>query len=111
MCVLEYQTWIPLVVITIVFNIVMALVYRKKKKVDQDFQFNYYKLSYRRRLKRLVVGAPIVLVAIIALYLFSVVSLDVFITFLSFVLVGLAIEITYNYRKWTKEERDIDNFG
>ncbi|MGM0898203.1 MAG: hypothetical protein ACQEV0_09890 [Bacillota bacterium] len=102
----EYQTWIPLIVITIVFNIVMALVYRKKRKVDKDFRFNYYKLSYRRRLKRLVIGAPLVLVAIMALYFFSVISLDVFITFLSFVLLGLAIEITYNYWMWAKREKE-----
>lgn len=72
-------------------------------KVDKGFEWQYYKLSYRRKFIRTLWLIPWTILAIVLIYLFSKSIVQTCIW--SFILVTvLVIQLIYNFLKWKKTE-------
>jgi heme/copper-type cytochrome/quinol oxidase subunit 2 len=84
--------------------IVFAVLYRNKTKKDKGWVFNYFKLSYRRKLIRTWISLPISLIAIILLYYITDWAEQLYITLGVLLLVTFLIQLIYNYVKWKREE-------
>ena len=90
------------IVTPFIISIGLSLYYRKKTKVDKGFKFNYYALSYRRKLWRTVYSIPLSFPPIVVIYLVLGFSrLFIFIILLLSIL--FAIQATYNYIMWQRE--------
>lgn len=91
--------------ITLVVILILSFSYKNKKKVDKGFVFNYYKLSYRRKMIRTLTLLPLMIGAVIIIFYYSDNS------FVVNLLIGIAlfvlfvIQFFYNYVKWKKYEQ------
>ncbi|WP_164670116.1 hypothetical protein [Virgibacillus doumboii] len=99
--------------VSIIFIAILVLVitriqlvrYRDKEKVDKGFVWNYYRLTYRRKMIRTLWGLPFMILFFLLIYWF--VSLNPGeLKFVGMILVFyFLLELTYNYEKWKENER------
>ncbi|MFD2630004.1 hypothetical protein [Oceanobacillus kapialis] len=89
-----------------ILNIITALRYRNKEKIDKGFVMNYHKLTYRRKFKRDLWGLPFLFIFFSFLYEFLS-TIDFIIIFTLFFILVFP-EMIYHYVKWkrTEEVRD-----
>ncbi|MCF6136589.1 hypothetical protein [Pseudalkalibacillus berkeleyi] len=95
---------ITLIIVTIISSI-QTYRYKNREKIDEGFSLIYYKLSYRRKLKRSIWTNSIIalLFTITALTLDMDLTSFLLILFLIFLL--SSVEIAYNYRMWRRKEQ------
>jgi hypothetical protein len=53
---------IPILVVVLVV-VILSITSKNKDKVDKGFKFNYYSLSYRRRMIRTLISLPIIVLS------------------------------------------------
>lgn len=98
---IQYGFYLILISIS---SLVFYMYYRKKPKLDKGFKFAYYGLSYRRRFLRTIYSIPIFIISLVIIYFVEGFSfIFIFFTFLFVIL--FAIQASYNYIKWKKEEQ------
>lgn len=71
-------------------------------KIDKGYEWNYWKLSYRRRFIRTLWLIPIVLLASLFIC-YNAKSIFITVTIISILVVMGAIQLIYNYKKYQKE--------
>ncbi|TVP83292.1 MAG: ATPase [Alkalicoccus sp.] len=84
--------------------IVLAAVYRNKTKKDKGVVFNYFKLSYRRKLIRTWISLPFTLIVLILLYIITDWTEQLYIALGILLFASFIIQLLYNYVQWKKEE-------
>ncbi|WP_147803951.1 hypothetical protein [Alkalicoccus halolimnae] len=94
-----------LVIISIVL-ITFAVLFRNKKKKDKGWVFNYFKLSYRRKLIRTWVSLPFSVAAILLLYFINDWAMQIYILLGVLLMGNFIIQLIYNYVRWNREERE-----
>ena len=90
------------IVTSFIISIGLYLYYRKKPKVDKGFKFNYYALSYRRKLWRTVYSIPLSIPPIAVIYLILGFS-SLFIFIILFFTILFALQASFNYVMWQRE--------
>lgn len=92
------------IIIAGIIVIVLSVVFRNKKKTDKGFQFNYFALSYRRKMIRTMLNIPIIVIML--LFLKYIVNWSVRTTLLIGLILFIALfgQIIYNYMMWKKVE-------
>lgn len=99
-------TLIVLLVIVVIIHLILFVSSQKTSKTDKGFQFVYYKLSYRRRLRRDLILAPVALLfAFLNLYKLYPEQPGVIIAFAVFFIVLYGIFFAYNWTMWKKHEK------
>lgn len=104
---MDYMAFIIPLIIVIIFSSVMSIIYKDKEKVDKGFKVNFFRLSYRRRIIRDLIGIPFAVIMLFLLYYFEFVPFDIFLIILSIVAIIYVFEVGYNYRMWKKNEREM----
>ena len=99
--------FIPIVVVLIV-TIILSISSKHKSKVDKGFKINYFSLSYRRKMIRTLVVSPGVIIATIALYFYTDLSMLIKIFISAFLLIVFVIQLSYNFHMWKKRERYLE---
>lgn len=94
------------VAVTLILGVVFSKLYKGNVKVDEGFELNYFKLSYRRKIIRTVMLFPFIVILLIIVYFFYNWSLIVFVSFALLPLLGTTVQMLYNYNKWKKEEAE-----
>lgn len=97
-----------IVLLAIVFAVHLALFLsnKNKSKTDKGFQFVYYKLSYRRRMRRDLILAPLaLLIAFLNLYKLYPEHPITLIAFAVFFAALYGIFFAYNWMMWKKHEK------
>ncbi|KOS69852.1 hypothetical protein AEA09_12725 [Lysinibacillus contaminans] len=83
---------------------IVSFFFRNKEKVDNGFEFIYYRLSYRKKMMRTLWNLPLIFLALISINIFADLqiyeNLIIFILFLS----GFFLQLFYNFYRWKKEE-------
>ncbi|MFD2706811.1 hypothetical protein [Salibacterium lacus] len=85
-----------------IYYIVAKVKNEKSGVVDSGKALNYYRLSYRRRLRRSLWTLPAGIVIIAGLYFVPVMTTNVYIALAAIFIIASAIEIGYTYIKWKK---------
>lgn len=82
-------------------------VYKDKPKKDQGFQFNYYGLSYRRRLIRTLITI-FVLFPLFTWFIYATDMFDAFwgILIIVFSVISSVCQLGYNYYMYKKHEKE-----
>ncbi|GGP14843.1 hypothetical protein [Oceanobacillus neutriphilus] len=88
----------------VVVSFIMFLSSKNSEKKDHGFVFNYYRLSYRRRLKRNFLSIPVIVIGLLIIFFLSNFPTMYRTMVITFFIVLFAIEILYNFRKWQKEQ-------
>jgi len=96
-----------IITIVVILTLCFTIFYRGKKKTDQGFQFNYYKLSHRRKFIRTLIMLPFIIGALIIIYMYgnfppifkTILTIGLFILYLG--------QIIYNYKQWQKEKAEV----
>ncbi|WP_047985549.1 hypothetical protein [Ornithinibacillus californiensis] len=84
---------------------IMSRIFKDEDKKDKGFELIYFKLTYRRKLIRVLWGIPIVSLLYLVIYLQGGLnSTELKYIGIAFFLI-FAIEIAYNYVKWKKIEK------
>ena len=94
-----------IVVINVIIGVVLALIYRKKEKVDTGFAFIYYKLSYRRKIIRSFWSILIFIPALIIIYLTPVWNFQFRLIIIALLFFLFILQLAYNYFMWKKHEQ------
>lgn len=95
--------FIPIIIAFIV-SIALSLLFKGAPKVDKGFAFNYYKLSYRRKLFRSLITLPITIIFVIIIYLLTDWGMLVNLI-LGIILLALYVgQMMYNYYMWKRNE-------
>ena len=94
-----------LLIAVIVLAIVFSISYRGKEKVDKEMAINYYRLSYRRKLMRIIYSAPLILAVLIFIYNFAEWPSSLYLNFCLLIIVGFILQVLYNYYKWKNTEQ------
>ncbi|ATP41012.1 hypothetical protein CSE16_13660 [Solibacillus sp. R5-41] len=96
-------TIMPIIVALIATAIFMKI-YKNKEKVDHGFAFNYFKLSYRRKMIRTLYSFLVLMVAFVILYAASPLRFRYLLFLLLFSVIGFIIQFLYNYKMWKQEQ-------
>ena len=98
-----------LVIITICFiiDLILSAIYKNEPKVDKGFVFAYYKLTYRRRMMRVLWTFLYIIICLIIIYKLGEWSTNVYMIFTSVCIIGTAGQFFYNFYKWKKYEEDM----
>ncbi|SDM31201.1 hypothetical protein SAMN05216244_2311 [Sediminibacillus halophilus] len=99
--------YIGLVIIILVINaIIFTTVYKNTEKIDKGFVLIYHKLTYRRKLIRILWGIPIVFLLFLTIYWLGIISSNEYVILgILFILVA-SIDLAYNYIKWRNNESE-----
>lgn len=103
------------ILISIFIGIIITIFFSKssgdKTKVDKGFSFNYFQLTYRRKLIRTLKSIPILIFVLLIIYFLLdwETSMKSFLTF--FFIAILVFQLIYNYIMWKKEERHCEQCG
>ncbi|WP_047985875.1 hypothetical protein [Ornithinibacillus californiensis] len=97
-----------LVMVIGIVNIIMSRVYRDEEKTDKGFELMNHKLTYRRRMLRGLLSIPFVFPVYFAFIgIRGDITSNEKIAIGVFIVLILMLEISYNYVKWRKVERNI----
>lgn len=88
------------IITTLIVTFIFSILYKNKVKVDHGFAFNYFGLSYRRKMIRTLYTFPILILAFILLYATSLLSLRYLLFLLFITVIGFIIQFLYNYKRW-----------
>ncbi len=91
--------------ITLIVSLILSVIFKNKEKKDTGFVFSYYKLSYRRKMIRTLWMLPIMVISLMAIYLFVGENLNEIIIASIFLLLIFLIQFSYNYLKWKKYKK------
>lgn len=97
---------VPILVVLAV-SLIMSRVYKDTEKKNKGFVLNFYKLTYRRRFIRALWGIPLIILLYIAMYWFSDLTSKEYIIIGTIFLLLISWDITYNYVKWKKNEKEV----
>lgn len=101
---INFYTIIPGILISIIM-----IIYMKKdakgENVDGKYGQNYFKLSYKSRIKKSLIAYPVLILVLIVAFFFLEVGLSLKITSLLIVLIAFLVEFIYNYKMWKKHEK------
>lgn len=92
-----------LIALVIVF--LMSLFFRNRKKVDEGFTFNYFRLSYRKKMKRTIIMTPFLALVLLILSLAAQWNGIVIVLLLSAHFLLSVIQLLYNYYQWKAKEK------
>ncbi|MGX2962083.1 hypothetical protein JNUCC23_23055 (plasmid) [Peribacillus sp. JNUCC 23] len=76
------------IVIGLIVTLILSFVFKNASKVDRGVEFNYFKLSYRRKMIRTLASLPIMILLFIVIYSYTDWSM------LATILVGLFYVLT-----------------
>ncbi|MGG4167028.1 hypothetical protein ABEW00_06045 [Rossellomorea vietnamensis] len=76
------------------------------QRTDKGIEYNYFRLSYRRKMIRTLWMTPLILVLYFLLRFIGL-NLTYTLIFVGIGLVSDILQIAYNYHMWNKYERDI----
>jgi len=92
------------IIIALLFSIILSIIFKGTAKVDKGFEFNYFKLSYRRKFFRSLTSLPIMIPAVIVIYVLTDWSLLINV-FVGVILLFLfLVQLVYNYSMWKRNE-------
>ncbi|MFC3039671.1 ATPase [Virgibacillus xinjiangensis] len=94
---------IPVIAVLLVVFI-LSLTSRKKDKVDKGFTFNYYRLSYRRKMLRTFINIPIMVLLVILVYRSTDWKIGSIVLLGLLLFVAFLVQLIYNYRMWKRNE-------
>ncbi|MEG0440283.1 MAG: ATPase [Solibacillus sp.] len=96
-------TIMPIIAAFIV-TFIFSKIYKNKVKVDHGFAFNYFGLSYRRKMIRTLYTFPISIAALVLLFAASLLSFRYLLFLLLITVIGFVIQFLYNYTMWKQEQ-------
>ncbi|WP_301107494.1 ATPase [Sporosarcina sp.] len=91
-------------IITLVVTLILSIAFKGSAKVDKGTKFNYFTLSYRRKMIRNITSLPLFILALIFIFTYSGWSTSVNIIFGLAVLIIYIIQLLYNYYMWKRHE-------
>ncbi|MEK4426148.1 hypothetical protein [Solibacillus sp. FSL K6-1523] len=101
------QLTIMPIVVALIVTFIFTNIYKNKEKVDRGFTFNYFGLSYRRKMIRTLYTFPILIVAFVSLYAASLLSFRYLLFLLLMTVIGFSIQFFYNYKRWRQHESSV----
>jgi hypothetical protein len=99
------QNIISITVIVLIVTGILSLFSKEKGKLDKGFTFNYFKLSYRRKMIRTFWMLPIMFILLVATNWYADLSFNENLIISIIFLTLFLIQLAYNYNKWKKYER------
>jgi len=72
--------------------------------VDKGFKFNYFGLSYRRKMIRTFINLPIFALLLFAVYYFTDWGIRIIVLVGLLWLIAFFIQLIYNYNMWKRHE-------
>lgn len=94
------------IIFALIITLIFTKVYKNKEKVDHGFAFNYFGLSYRRKMIRTLYTFPILMVALVLFYAASPLSLRYLLFLLLITVLGFIIQFLHNYKMWKQEQNE-----
>jgi hypothetical protein len=99
------QNIISIIVIFLIVTGILLLLSKEEEKLDKGFTFNYFKLSYRRKMIRTFWMLPIMFILLVATNWYADLSFNENLIISIIFLTLFLIQLAYNYNKWKKYER------
>lgn len=90
--------------VSLVVSSVLAIAYKKKEKKDEGFAYNYFRLSYRRKFIRTLMGSWIIVPCMVIFLVTSPMPMRINWTFAIAIIIVFLLQATYNYSMWKKKE-------
>lgn len=94
------------IIVSFIVTFIFSNIYKNKDKVDHGFAFNYFGLSYRRKMIRTLYTFPILMMAFVLLYAASLLSFRYLLFLLLITVIGFIIQFLYNYKRWKQEQNE-----
>lgn len=91
--------------ISLVILFFISIGFKNRKKVDERYMFNYFRLSYRRKMIRTVIMLPILALILFIVYLAADWDVIVIVILLSAHFLLSIIQLLYNYYQWKTKEK------
>ncbi|MFC0523746.1 ATPase [Pontibacillus salicampi] len=91
-------------VISAIVIVVLSSRYKNKDKKDKGFKLNYFALSYRRKLIRTVISAPVVISSAFFLFYSPEFTTMAKMLFIPILLIVFVLQLIYNFYMWKKKE-------
>jgi len=95
--------FIPIIIALIVV-IILSIIFKGTSKVDKGFEFNYFKLSYRRKLIRTLTTLPIIILGVVIIYVYTNWNILANLLVGVLLLVFYLVQLTYNFYMWKRNE-------
>ncbi|MGE8082018.1 hypothetical protein [Peribacillus loiseleuriae] len=92
------------IVIGLIVTLILSFVFKNASKVDRGVGFNYFKLSYRRKMIRTLASLPIMILLSIVIYSYTDWSMLANILVGLFFVLTFSIQLIYNFNMWKKNE-------
>ncbi len=97
------ESIIPVIIVSLVV-IILSVTSKKKDKVDKGFKYNYFGLSYRRKMIRTLVNLPVLVLLLFVMHYFTDWSITRIVLLGLLFLIAFIIQLIYNYTKWKRLE-------
>ncbi|MFF5994975.1 hypothetical protein AAGS61_09485 [Lysinibacillus sp. KU-BSD001] len=94
--------FIFMLVIGILIGWLISYLYRDREKVDKGFTLMYVKLSYRRKMIRILWMFPVVVFLLIIIFKYGEFDTTMNILVAMLLTILLIIQTVYNYYQWKK---------
>ncbi|MFG6147669.1 hypothetical protein [Halobacillus sp. B23F22_1] len=85
--------------------IVLSFFSKSIKKSDQSFTMNYFKLTYRKKLKRTLIVLVVLAAALIAAPFLLNIDLEENLILWCLLVIPFSFQALYNYYMWKKKEQ------
>lgn len=100
-----------IIIICFIIDLILSAIYKNEPKVDKGFVIAYYKLTYRRRMMRVLWTFLYIILCLIIIYTLGEWSTNVYIIFTSVCIIGAASQFFYNFYMWKKYEQGMGGEG
>ncbi|WP_438313113.1 ATPase [Sporosarcina sp. FA9] len=94
---------IPIIFVSLIV-IILSVISKKKNKVDKGFKFNYFGLSYRRKMIRTLVNLPVFVLLLFVIHYFTDWGIPTIVLWGLLFLIAFIIQLIYNYTMWKRLE-------
>lgn len=94
---------IPVIVVLLVV-VILSITSKERDKVDKGFKFNYFSLSYRRKMIRTLISLPMIVVLFIVMHYFTDWNRGTIVLVGILFFIGFLVQLLYNYSMWKRHE-------
>ena len=98
---------VPIVILIVSF--IYSVIYKDKEKTDEGFELVYFKLSYRRKMIRILWSLPIAALCYYVIYQYGFFSKNENLLIFIFLSGIFAVQFSYVYVKWRRIEMSDTN--
>lgn len=82
------------VIIALLVVFILSVISKKKDKVDKGFKFNYFRLSYRRKMIRTLIILPIIVLLFFVMHYFTDWSMRTIVLLELLLLISFIVQLT-----------------